>query len=111
MSGNRRIGNAAEAFVQALLQQEHPDALVIPLQQDYGADLLVAYASGASFGGEWVLYEVKSSKVLRRALSAKLTAAEQALFDRYYPQHYRVVRVLRIPGMPRDTYKVVRRGT
>lgn len=102
MSHNRRLGNAAEAFVADLLRKESPEALIVPLQQDYGADLV-------RLGERWTLYEVKSSKTRSRALSARLTPSERNLRDRLGFPNYVVIRVLRHPGRP-DTFEVVSRG-
>ena len=105
MSGNRRIGNAAEAFVAGVLAEEHPDSLVIPLQQDYGADL----AQMRDYDPQWRLIEVKSAKTRSRALKAPLTPAEKALQARLGAR-YVVVRVWRHPGRPKDTFEVLSRG-
>ena len=102
----RKLGNAAEAFVADLLRQEYPECwAVLPLQQDVPADLVALF-----LGGDWCLYEVKSSKTRARALSARLSPAEQAAFDLLHPYHYVVFRVWRHPGEPRDTFEVLSRG-
>ncbi len=111
MSENRRrIGNAAEAFVADLLQDEANEqgigAAILPLQQDAPADLVALVDRGG-----WVLYEVKSSKVARVARKARLTPAEQDALALFGPSgRYVVIRVLRTPGRPRDTFEVLSRG-
>ncbi len=105
MSSNRRLGNQAEAFVAALLAQENPECLVVPLQQDYGADLAILDVPLAG----WCFVEVKSSKLRRQALKCKLSDSEKALQARV-GSRYLIVRVLRKPGRPKDTYEVLSRG-
>ena len=85
---SRRLGNQAEAFVQRMLEGGRW-SLVLPLQQDMGADLIEVFRAGG-----WYLYEVKSSSVRSRALSARLTPSEKALQERF-PDRYKVIRVLR----------------
>jgi Domain of unknown function (DUF3883) len=94
--GARRAGNAAEAYVAEVLAQELPECLVIPLQQDFGADLVIVDPTPDCWV-PWLLVEVKSSKIRRRALSARLSPAEQELKDRF-GDRYHVWRVLRIPN-------------
>lgn len=106
MSSNRRNGNAAEAFALVKLRGEHPNDLVLHLQQDQPADIAQIDGSCRCRCG---VYEVKGSKIRRRALRAKLTPAEQALKDRL-GDRYVVVRVLRIPGRPKDRFEVLSRG-
>lgn len=104
----RKIGNAAEAYVAVVLRQEHPDWVVLPLQQDVPADLGALWLLPEP---GWCLYEVKSSKVARRALSARLTPAEQDAFNLLAPEHYQVIRVLRHPGKGTlEPFEVLSRG-
>ncbi len=111
MSGgrsSRNRGNAAEAYVAGLLRAEFYEArgIVLPLQQDAPADLV-----GLFLGGGWCLYEVKSRKTRARALSARLSPAEQDAFNLLHPTgNYTVIRVLRHPGRPKDTFEVLSRG-
>lgn len=104
MSSNRRNGNAAEAFVQRLLQEENPGVPILPLQQDAPADLVALFPTGS------IVYEVKSSKLRRRALTAHLTDGESMLKARL-GERYVIIRVLRVPGRPKDTFEVLTRGT
>jgi len=103
-AGSHRAGNAAEAYVYELLKKEAPYAVTLHLQQDGPADLVQLFESG-----QWCLYEVKSSKVRRRALSASLSPAEDKAFQALYPLRYKVIRVLRHPGDP-TTFEVLSRG-
>jgi len=105
--GVRKIGNAAEAYVANLLRKEYPEGCtILPLQQDVPADLVALF-----LGGDWCLYEVKCRKTRSRALSARLSPAEQAAFDLLHPSyHYVVIRVLRHLGKPVDTFEVLSRG-
>ncbi len=102
--GGHRLGNLAEAFVIDFLGQTYPTALFLPLEQGAPADLV-----GLFEGGGWCLYEVKSSKTRRQAVSARLSLAEEYLFKRFAPLNYQVIRVWRHPGHP-TTFEVLSRG-
>jgi len=98
---SRRAGNAAEAWVAAYLREKQPESVVLHLQQDGPADLVQLFV-----GGDWRLHEVKSSKVARRALSARLTPAEQ---DAKTLLGFRYVlwRLVRIPDRPKDRFELL----
>ena len=98
----RRYGNAAEAFVLSKLQEEHPCSAFFPLQQDAPADIVELVDTGV-----WVLYEVKSSKTRRRALSAPLSEPEKEAMALWGPSgRYIVIRVQRLSNYE---FEVVRR--
>jgi len=89
----------------ARLRAEFPRSLVVPLQQDFGADLVKLDTET----DHWCLYEVKSSKVARVARKARLSPLEQNLQIALGYQ-YVVIRLLRHPGHP-DTFEELSRGT
>ena len=100
----RKAGNAAEAFAANLLRQQFPESVVLHLQQDGPADLAQLFITG-----DWRLYEVKSSKIARKALSARLTPAEYDTAT-FLGQRYVVMRLQRIPSRPKDTFVELSRG-
>lgn len=88
-----RNGWQAERYVQRLIAaQLNQGEFIVPLAPAFPADFLALSEWG------WVFVEVKSSRIRRRALRARLTPKE-ADFARSLPEgRYQIYRILTHPN-------------